>query len=118
MTVRPVRALLSCSTSDMLRSKDKRFYSKLRWIRDSSTLWASKYKLETVQGFTTGSYRVLLPAPTLFLGDSQSNQLTHVFCCRTDRVTSVAIPVALSCVGGFLLGKGLYHMYTGTGKLE
>lgn len=38
--------------------------------------------------------------------------------CRTDRVTSVMIPLAFTAVGLFVGGKGLYHMYTGTGKLE
>lgn len=37
---------------------------------------------------------------------------------RTDRVTSVLIPLGLSAVGAVVITKGLYHMYTGTGKLE
>ncbi|KAL0025481.1 hypothetical protein WJX77_004964 [Trebouxia sp. C0004] len=37
---------------------------------------------------------------------------------KTDRVTSVMIPLAFTAVGLFVGGKGLYHMYTGTGKLE
>lgn len=37
---------------------------------------------------------------------------------RTDRVTSVLIPLGLAAVGAVVLTKGLYHMYTGTGKLE
>ncbi len=28
------------------------------------------------------------------------------------------IPLAFTAVGMFVCGKGLYHMYTGTGKLE
>ena len=44
--------------------------------------------------------------------------LTFHCCFRTDRVTSVMIPLALTAVGTFVVGKGLYHMYTGTGKLE
>lgn len=38
--------------------------------------------------------------------------------CRADRVTSVLIPLGLTAVGAVVLTKGLYHMYTGTGKLE
>ena len=51
---------------------------------------------------------------------SVGSQLTLGVCCvyRTDRVTSVMIPLAFTAVGLFVGGKGLYHMYTGTGKLE
>jgi hypothetical protein len=35
-----------------------------------------------------------------------------------DRVTSVLVPASFAAVGVSLLAQGLYHMYTGTGKLE
>jgi hypothetical protein len=37
---------------------------------------------------------------------------------RGDRVTSVIIPATMAAVAGVYWVQGLYHMYTGTGKLE
>lgn len=79
-TVRPVRALLSCSTSKVLCSKDKSCCSKPRLKRDSSTLWASKCQLETAQGSTSCSYfvpRVLREHAQLVR--QPVKPLTHVF---------------------------------------
>lgn len=37
---------------------------------------------------------------------------------RGDRMMSVVIPLGLTVVGGIVLTRGLYSMYTGTNKLE
>ena len=37
---------------------------------------------------------------------------------KADRVTSLLIPVGMAAVGATILVRGLYHMYTGTGKME
>eukprot|EP00890_Picochlorum_soloecismus_P001716 jgi/Picsp_1/2545/NSC_00776-R1_cox viia-like protein len=37
---------------------------------------------------------------------------------KGDRVTSVIIPATMAAVAGVYWVQGLYHMYTGTGKLE
>ena len=38
--------------------------------------------------------------------------------CSVDRLTSFAIPVAFAVVAAGSAVKGLYGMYTGTGKME
>jgi hypothetical protein len=35
---------------------------------------------------------------------------------KTDRVTSVAIPLAMATVGGFMVLRALHNLYTGQGK--
>lgn len=44
--------------------------------------------------------------------------LNNILDRRADRMMSVVIPLGLTVVGGIVLTRGLYSMYTGTNKLE
>jgi hypothetical protein len=37
---------------------------------------------------------------------------------KGDRLTSVLIPAGLAAIAGIMVTRGLYHLATGTGKLE
>ena len=54
---------------------------------------------------------------------SAASDFLHSFCpllttTRNAMVTSVAFPLAFAATGALLLTKGVYHMTTGTGKLD